>query len=193
MKPVDRILNACQILIMEYGYRGFSMNQLAQRAGVSKRTLYRYFPGKDAVIEACLDYFMRSMAESVDRLLEQEKDPARLVNLAFANLIAQGSFTLNPRSMDELRRFYPHLWERIDLFRQDRIRHIFSSLSSLHNLVPFNDIDPRIALTAILASIQAILNPDFIIDNGFTFQDAAFQLSKIILAAFISSSQNPAP
>lgn len=191
MKPGERILHACQQLILEYGYRNFSMDQLAKQAGVSKRTLYRYFPSKDAVIEACVDFFMQSMVVSVDNILQQERDPSKLVNLAFANLMAQGSFTLNQRSMNELRHYYPHLWTKIDQFRQERIRYVFSSLSSVNNHSLFNDVDPRIALSVILASIQAVLNPDFILDNGFTFQEAAQQLSKILLAAFLSPSNVP--
>lgn len=188
MKPQDRIIQACQELIMEYGYKNFSMNQLALRAGVSKRTLYRYFASKDKVIEECLDCFMQSMAESVENMLEKESDPARLINMIFSALIAKSNFALNPRSINDLHRHYPHLWIKIDKFRQDRIHYIFSTLSARNNRQLFNNTDPRIALAVISASVQAVLNPDFILDNGITFQDAARQLSQLFLCAFVKSS-----
>lgn len=182
MEIDERIIQACQDLIMEYGYRGFSMDALAARSGVSKRTLYRHFRSKDQVVEATLDAFMQDMGRELDTIFLQENDPVKIINNIFTQLSIRGRFTLNTRSLDDLRRYYPHLWVKIDKFRQDRIRHIFFRLPGLNRPGTLNHVDPRILLAVITASIQAVLNPEFIIDNGLTFEDAALQLSRILLA-----------
>lgn len=51
----ERIIKACRDLAVEQGLRGFTMDELAQRAGLSKRTVYRYFDSKQAIIQASLD------------------------------------------------------------------------------------------------------------------------------------------
>jgi len=44
-------INACaQELADRHGLDGFSMEDLADAAGVSRRTLFNYFPGKDAAV-----------------------------------------------------------------------------------------------------------------------------------------------
>lgn len=184
----ERVIKACRELILDYGYRGFSMDQLASQAGVSKRTLYRYFASRDAVIEATLDLFMQSMAEFADGLLETEKDPVALIKAMFTAVTTQGQFVLNPRSMDDLRRFYPHLWTIIDDFRQERLRSIFALFSSRGYIKGQEQVNPTIALQVLSSSIQNVLNPDFLLNNGLSFQEACLDLSRLLLYGFLGSS-----
>ncbi len=51
----DRIRKAAHDEFCENGYEGASMDRIAARADVSKPTLYQYFGGKDALLEAVLD------------------------------------------------------------------------------------------------------------------------------------------
>lgn len=51
----ERIRQAAHAEFCENGYDGASMDRIAARADVSKPTLYQYFGGKDALLEAVLD------------------------------------------------------------------------------------------------------------------------------------------
>ncbi|HWP98405.1 MAG TPA: TetR/AcrR family transcriptional regulator [Syntrophomonadaceae bacterium] len=188
MEIKNRIIHACQDLIMECGYRGFSMNELAARSGVSKRTLYRRFRSKDQVIEATLDMFMQDMGQDLESTIMQPGDPVTIMNDIFAQLLARGQFTLNSRSLDDLRRYYPHLWAKIDQFRRTRIHYIFSLLSPPGQPGLIHDVDPRIVLAVLTASIQAVLNPEFILSNGLTFEETAPQLSRVLLEGILALS-----
>jgi len=46
----QRITTTAQLLVLEHGLDGFTMEQLAEQVGVSRRTLFNYFPGKDDAI-----------------------------------------------------------------------------------------------------------------------------------------------
>ncbi|GGY05550.1 TetR/AcrR family transcriptional regulator [Streptomyces hiroshimensis] len=48
----DRILGAACDLLLARGYDGYSIDEVAQRAGVAKTTLYRRWPTKDHLIVA---------------------------------------------------------------------------------------------------------------------------------------------
>jgi AcrR family transcriptional regulator len=45
-----RITAAAQALVLEHGLDGFTMDQLADHVGVSRRTLFNYFPSKDDAV-----------------------------------------------------------------------------------------------------------------------------------------------
>ena len=45
-----RIITCARALAEEHGLDGFTMDDLAGTAGVSRRTLFNYFPGKDAAV-----------------------------------------------------------------------------------------------------------------------------------------------
>ncbi|GAA3012578.1 TetR/AcrR family transcriptional regulator [Streptosporangium longisporum] len=43
----ERVLRAATAMLLEHGYAGLSPNEVAERAGVAKTTLYRRWPTKD--------------------------------------------------------------------------------------------------------------------------------------------------
>ncbi|MFO7167785.1 MAG: TetR/AcrR family transcriptional regulator [Chloroflexota bacterium] len=64
----DEILQAAQALIVEKGYGAMSMDELAAVVGISKPTLYDYFPSKGALVVAAATHEMRQL---IDLLEEQ--------------------------------------------------------------------------------------------------------------------------
>ena len=62
----EAILTAAQAQFLEGGYLAASMDRIAKAAGVTKQTVYRYFPTKDALFEATL----RHMGNPTDHHLE---------------------------------------------------------------------------------------------------------------------------
>jgi AcrR family transcriptional regulator len=66
---VDRIIDACEQVLIADGYAATSTNRIAERAEISKGSLYQYFPDKDAVILAVLARLADKLtAEAVSRL-----------------------------------------------------------------------------------------------------------------------------
>lgn len=68
-----QILDAAVSEFQERGFAGASMDRIAARAKVSKRTVYNHFDGKEALFQAILEV----MAEQVNAALEVAYDPAR--------------------------------------------------------------------------------------------------------------------
>jgi len=48
----DSIMSATWALVGEHGLAGTSMSRIADRVGISRATLYRYFPDVDAIVAA---------------------------------------------------------------------------------------------------------------------------------------------
>ena len=62
--PADRILAAADKLFYRRGIRAVGVDAVAAEAGVSKRTLYNYYPSKDDLIAAYLTARFRHLAPS---------------------------------------------------------------------------------------------------------------------------------
>src|SRR4030088_2424927 len=54
LSPAERILTAADKLFYEQGIRAVGVDTVAAEAGISKRTLYNYYPSKDELITAYL-------------------------------------------------------------------------------------------------------------------------------------------
>ena len=48
------ILEAAQVLVLDHGYGGMTMDSVAELAKVTKQTVYRYFPSKSALFAALI-------------------------------------------------------------------------------------------------------------------------------------------
>jgi TetR/AcrR family transcriptional regulator of autoinduction and epiphytic fitness len=68
-----QILDAAVAEFQERGFAGASMDRIAERANVSKRTVYNHFDSKEALFRAILDV----MAEQAEAALEITYDPSR--------------------------------------------------------------------------------------------------------------------
>ena len=64
--PVDRILEAAFDVFAERGVRSGTLGEVADRAGVGRATLYRYFPGKHVLVQALLLREARRLFEMLD-------------------------------------------------------------------------------------------------------------------------------
>ena len=56
----DRIVRAAEDCFVEYGIKGTTMERIAEKMHVSKRTLYEFFPDKASLLRDCLKERMES-------------------------------------------------------------------------------------------------------------------------------------
>ncbi|MGH8460315.1 MAG: TetR/AcrR family transcriptional regulator [Stenotrophobium sp.] len=71
---VDTLVEATAQTIAELGLADATTNRIAERAGVSVGSLYQYFDGKDALVNALLDRISAELAQLVDQRLNTTMD-----------------------------------------------------------------------------------------------------------------------
>jgi AcrR family transcriptional regulator len=70
MEIKDRIAVRAGELFMEHGVRSVSMDEIASKLGMSKRTIYQHFPDKEEILIYFLDYYEQHRLESLEKLFE---------------------------------------------------------------------------------------------------------------------------
>ncbi|HTU37185.1 MAG TPA: TetR/AcrR family transcriptional regulator [Acidimicrobiales bacterium] len=71
----ERILTAALSLIGRRGVRRLGMQEIAEAAGVSRGTLYRYFPSKDSVLAGAAHYDAARFSRGLDEVLATAGQP----------------------------------------------------------------------------------------------------------------------
>ncbi|MFK7956263.1 MAG: TetR/AcrR family transcriptional regulator [Lysobacterales bacterium] len=79
-----QIYRTASDLFLEHGYDGVSMDQVAERAGVSKQTVYSHYASKEALFSACI----RNKCADHE-LYDGALDPALPVALVLKNLVGR--------------------------------------------------------------------------------------------------------
>lgn len=93
-----------------------SLEELAQGAGINKRTIYRYFGSKEEIIAEMLDIIMEKTALRITKILSEEND----LRTMLIEVIKTIKYLANGRVLEDLRRHYPLLWQKIELFRRQK-------------------------------------------------------------------------
>jgi len=105
---VKRALND----FMQYGFKTFTMDDLANKMGMSKKTLYEYFPSKQDLVDACLDYALEMSCTNVTTFVQGEGSV--IENVYRNQKKVQEVFNINSdRPIWELQKYYPKTYERM--------------------------------------------------------------------------------
>lgn len=67
------LIDAATKLFLEFGYAGASMNQLVERAGGSKSSIYAYFRDKEGLFIAVIDDMVRDVLLPLHDLMSKER------------------------------------------------------------------------------------------------------------------------
>ena len=63
----------------EFGYPQADLQVLADRLGVGKGTLYRYFPSKEDLFTATVDAGIQELSAQIDTMMAGDSDPVNLI------------------------------------------------------------------------------------------------------------------
>ncbi len=99
---------------MQYGFKTFTMDDLANSLGISKKTLYEQFASKNDLVEATLDYALGMSCHQVDKFVSGEGFV--IENVFRSQREVQNLFNFNSsKPIWELKKYFPKTYERMDM------------------------------------------------------------------------------
>jgi AcrR family transcriptional regulator len=162
-EPSDsRILAAAQRHLFAYGYNALTMDDLAHELGMSKKTLYVHFPGKDAIISQVIDRIGRAIRTEMDDILNNSRLRFAQKLRAVVGVIIPRLELLSPAMIRELQRYAPVIFQKIDELRQKNIPYVFGRLfrAGIDEGAVRPDVDPDFAALFWLQAIRGLVHPD---------------------------------
>jgi AcrR family transcriptional regulator len=74
-----RLMNACAAIVVRSGFNAVSMTSIAEEAGITRQTVYRYFANSQDIISATLLRAGREVLEAQYLVYREEGDPRDLI------------------------------------------------------------------------------------------------------------------
>lgn len=164
MEPLQKRLVECAVKrFLAFGVRSVTMDQIAQDAGASKRTVYEIFSDKEELVKACIQYFEETRTkESTAIIADSENVLVALFKIASHHL--QVFQHINPLFFQDIERFYPNLWKdciyRNSIEKQKEIVNFLEIGIEQGFIRP--DIHLAIAAQVLLEHTNLALAPDII-------------------------------
>jgi AcrR family transcriptional regulator len=156
-----RIIAVARQHFFAHGFRGVTMDDLAGELGMSKKTLYAYFPTKTDLLRAVL----------LDKFRRVEAD-LQLIATAFSNdmldslrqllaCLQRHSEEIRPPFVRDIRREAPEMLELVQSQRRQIIERYFGSLLDECRKAGIvrKDISTRLIIEILLGATEAVMNP----------------------------------
>lgn len=156
-----RVLEAARRAFLAHGFAGTTMDELAGELGMSKKTLYRSFPSKEAMAEAIVSAKVGKITSSLDAIMSESRPGFSARARDVLDLVVTQLSEVSPVFLRDLQRFLPHIHRRIENVRREVVPRIWGRLireGRAEGLVR-EDVDPDFAAELMLHAMQGILDP----------------------------------
>jgi AcrR family transcriptional regulator len=186
MKEEDKIIELSEEKFFRDGFYKTTMDEVATELKMSKKTIYKFFPSKEDLVMAIANHFMEGMKSKIVPALNSDKNAIeKLAELN--NILAKVSQRISSKRMDEIKTYFPALWNEIDNFRT---KMMFANITKVIDQGKaeglFLDYPTPIIMNTFVSSVRAIVNPEFILNNNFSISEAALYAFKVVIGGIVT-------
>lgn len=158
-----KILGVAYSLFLDRGYRQTTMDDIAHALGMSKKTLYKYYPGKMELLSASFEVLKTKMTAQVEAILENKyiSFPHKLKSTL--TVIARHLAPINPNLFEDMREFAPDLWEDLTFYIYESAYLRFQKLlkQGIQQGLVNPSINSNLVVMLNVAAVQSLLDPKF--------------------------------
>lgn len=111
---------------MSYGVKSVSMDDLATRLGMSKKTLYKFFNGKEELIDSCITVYLHQEEQLLHHLEQTSSDAAEDM-IRTSQHFMNNFRSMQPGVIYELQKYYKSIWQKIIKWESEFIKQRISN------------------------------------------------------------------
>jgi AcrR family transcriptional regulator len=180
MDKKNQICNATLKLMKEKGFDSLRVNEIAEKAGVSKRTLYRYFPSKKELISHIISEKHNRIKERLMDIFKTEGNEADKYETLLTCVTAEIA-SENVELFENLKK-YPDIYEEIKEKQKESLKELETIIE---NGISKGEIkshfQPKIVSYLLIKLANIIFEPEFFLNNKVTFEEVTNNLKNIVL------------
>jgi len=184
MNTEQRIIKAFKEMCYNQGFYAIRMEELAERAGVSRRTIYLYFKSKEDLVDRTVHTFLMEFPDRLNMIVN-ESDLVTALAKGMEALVKQGAFLLTDQCIRDLQTHYPVSWQKLETYRQSQVSSIVDILLERSEKQWVKELDPNFIREAIMAIDRRCANVEFANQMGMSIKDLTLQFAKFIVNPFI--------
>jgi len=170
------------------GIKSFTVENLASKLAISKKTIYQHFPKKEILIKKMIDFRMKKLTNEFNQIIEEEKDSIlqfikiREHNIKFAN-------KFNLQKLTYLKARYPDIWKIIEKYRFDR-KNIYKQIFELAQTQGYlrENLDPEICSALYMNIFNSTFQPEFMNENNLSIDLTIDHLQEILSNGFFNKN-----
>ena len=164
-QQLNQILEGGFDSVVDTGVRAFTVESLAKRLAMSKKTIYKFFPTKENLIRSIMQFVFTQIDAAFNKVMVDEPNPAvQFIKIMETITKFAGKAPLN--KIAELKSLYPDIWKEIESFRLSHQEDFYTILYNAQEQgLARDDINMRSASIIYINIINSTFQPEFFLKN----------------------------
>ncbi len=167
-----KILEIAYKLFLSKGYRQTTMDDISQELSMSKKTLYKYYPGKLELLSASFELLKVKISSKVEGILENRHLAFPLKLKSTLTVIATHLAPIKPELFEDLRDHAPEVWEAMRVYINESAYVRFQKL--IQQGIAQGLVNPNININMVVilyaSAVQSLIDPKFLAQFPITIQ-----------------------
>ncbi len=182
MEPLTKILSASAELFSQYGFKTITMDDIARRAGISKKTLYQHFANKQEVVQESVVWYKTNMTNLCGQILKDSENAIETMvkMLAFFDNMNK---RLNPMALFEMQRFFPEAYRifRELLVDRDVLMIRDNIMQGVKEGLYREDLNADLLARYRLETSLLVLQPNLLVNDRNSLMSVALEIGEHFL------------
>lgn len=180
MSQKEEILKATLQVFNDKGLK-FTMDDIAERMKISKKTLYKVFDDKEALFLTMVDYMFDTIKESERAVVGNEELSTVDKIHKILGVLPEGYKDVDLRQLYLLKEKYPKIYKQVELRLETGWE---TTIELIEQGIAEGCIQPiRIPILKMMleASVEQFFQRDILVQNKISYQDALDEVVNILM------------
>jgi AcrR family transcriptional regulator len=170
-QQLNQILEGGFDSVTETGVRAFTVESLAKRLAMSKKTIYKFFPTKEKLIRSIMQFVFNQINSTFNKVMIDEPNPA-VQFIKIMETIAKFAGRVPVDKIAELKSLYPDIWREIEAFRLSHQDDFYTILHDAQEQgLARHDINMRATSIIYINIINSTFQPEFFLKNDLPIRE----------------------
>ena len=177
----DRILLFASDQFLRLGFTKVTIEEIASGLGMSKKTLYKFFPSKEDLLRAGVRFVLHGIARRIDEIVSSTKPVTEKIADIMV-VVGRQIGKINRFNTMNLHKVAPDVWKEIETFRREQILSKMSRLiaQGRREKVIREELNEHVLMMMLVHSVQGIITPDVLSQASFSAEEAFKTVMKTI-------------
>ena len=179
-QQLNQILEGGFDSVVDTGVRAFTVESLAKRLAMSKKTIYKFFPTKENLIRSIMQFVFTQIDGAFNKVMVEEPNPA-VQFIKIMETIAKFAGRAPVDKIAELKSLYPDIWKEIESFRLSHQDDFYTILHDAQERgLARDDINMRATSIIYINIINSTFQPEFFLKNDLPIRETIRGFVKIV-------------
>ncbi len=184
----QRILDVALERFFRFGFNAVTVDEIAAELGMSKRTLYRHFPGKKDLLREGLERTVGRISEGLRGIVEAESEEPVAKLASAMRFLVERLPRPERRFFQDMARSVPDVWRVVEAKRAEVLRERFGRLfrEGVQAGALREDVDPGFLLEVFLTLIHNLIRPETLAEMPLSAAQAFEKLTSILMVGVLT-------